>query len=135
VKDIIVSPEAEADLRGIWMYSFETSGEAQADTYLNELDAAHGRACHGANRVPRGGGGRVGPAASAGGVARGVLPRGCGGGVGDPGVAPEHGCGAAVTARVGRRRPTRRGGGRVERRLKAKKARGELKRLRRDTGE
>lgn len=39
MKDIIVSPEAEADLRGIWMYSFETWGEAQADTCLNELDA------------------------------------------------------------------------------------------------
>lgn len=39
MKDIIVSPEAEADLRGIWMYSFETWGAAQADKYLNELDA------------------------------------------------------------------------------------------------
>ena len=29
---------AEADLIGIWLYSFENWGEAQADRYLNEIE-------------------------------------------------------------------------------------------------
>lgn len=36
---LVVSKRAEADLREIWLYSFKTWGEAQADRYLDELDA------------------------------------------------------------------------------------------------
>lgn len=35
---LVVSERAEADLREIWLYSFKTWGEAQADRYLDELD-------------------------------------------------------------------------------------------------
>jgi toxin ParE1/3/4 len=35
VKRLDVLPEAEADLRGIWIYTFQTWGEAQADKYLD----------------------------------------------------------------------------------------------------
>lgn len=38
MKRLDVSPNAEADLRGIWIYTFQTWGEAQADRYLNDLD-------------------------------------------------------------------------------------------------
>lgn len=38
MKRLDVSPDAEADLRGIWIYTFQTWGEAQADKYLNDLD-------------------------------------------------------------------------------------------------
>ena len=34
---LVVSKRAEADLREIWLYSFKTWGEAQADRYLDEL--------------------------------------------------------------------------------------------------
>jgi len=34
-----VSERAETDLREIWLYSFKTWDEAQADRYLGELDA------------------------------------------------------------------------------------------------
>lgn len=36
---LVVSERAEADLRDIWLFSFKTWGEAQADRYLDELDA------------------------------------------------------------------------------------------------
>ena len=36
---LVVSERAEADLREIWRYSLEVWGEAQADRYLDELDA------------------------------------------------------------------------------------------------
>ena len=35
---LVISELAQADLRGIWLYSFKTWGEAQADRYLDELD-------------------------------------------------------------------------------------------------
>jgi plasmid stabilization system protein ParE len=35
---LVVSERAEADLREIWLYSFKTWGEAQADRYIDELD-------------------------------------------------------------------------------------------------
>ena len=38
MKRLDVLPEAEADLRGIWIYTFQTWGEAQADKYLDDLD-------------------------------------------------------------------------------------------------
>ena len=38
VKRLDVMPDAEADLRDIWIYSFQTWGEAQADKYLDDLD-------------------------------------------------------------------------------------------------
>ncbi|MCB9879036.1 MAG: type II toxin-antitoxin system RelE/ParE family toxin [Planctomycetes bacterium] len=41
---MVLSERAEADLRGIWLYSLNTWGEAQADRYLDELDAGL-RAC------------------------------------------------------------------------------------------
>lgn len=34
---LFVSARAEADLREIWIYSFRTWGEVQADRYLDEL--------------------------------------------------------------------------------------------------
>lgn len=36
---LVVSERAEADLREIWLYSFQTWDEAQADRYLDQLDA------------------------------------------------------------------------------------------------
>lgn len=36
---LVVSARAQADLRDIWLYSFKNWGEAQADRYLDELDA------------------------------------------------------------------------------------------------
>jgi len=39
MRQLVVSDRAEADLREIWVYSFRTFGEAQADRYLDELDA------------------------------------------------------------------------------------------------
>lgn len=36
---LLVSARAQADLRNIWLYSFKNWGEAQADRYLDELDA------------------------------------------------------------------------------------------------
>jgi len=39
MRRLVVSERAEADLREIWLYSFKTWGEAQADRYLGELDA------------------------------------------------------------------------------------------------
>ena len=38
MKRLDVAPDAEADLRGIWIYTFQTWGEAQADKYLDNLD-------------------------------------------------------------------------------------------------
>ena len=38
MKWLDVSPDAEADLRDIWIYTFQTWGEAQADKYLDNLD-------------------------------------------------------------------------------------------------
>jgi toxin ParE1/3/4 len=38
MRRLVVSERAEADLREIWLYSFRTWGEAQADRYLDELD-------------------------------------------------------------------------------------------------
>ena len=35
VKRLDVSPNAEADLRGIWTYTFQAWGEAQANKYLD----------------------------------------------------------------------------------------------------
>ena len=37
--ELVISERAEADLREIWRYSFDNWGEAQADRYLDELDA------------------------------------------------------------------------------------------------
>ncbi len=39
MRRLVVSERAEADLREIWLYSFKTWSEAQADRYLDELDA------------------------------------------------------------------------------------------------
>ena len=39
MRRLVVSERAEEDLREIWIYSFKTWGEAQADRYLDELDA------------------------------------------------------------------------------------------------
>lgn len=36
---ILKSPEAETDLENIWLYSFETWGESQADRYYDKLIA------------------------------------------------------------------------------------------------
>ncbi len=41
---LVVSERAQSDLIEIWQFSFETWGEAQADRYLDELDAGL-RAC------------------------------------------------------------------------------------------
>ena len=38
MKRLDVAPDGEADLRGIWIYTFQTWGEAQADKYLDNLD-------------------------------------------------------------------------------------------------
>ena len=39
MRELVISEHAEADLREIWLYSFGNWGEAQADRYLDELDA------------------------------------------------------------------------------------------------
>jgi toxin ParE1/3/4 len=39
MRQLVVSEHAEADLREIWLYSYQNWGEAQADRYLDELDA------------------------------------------------------------------------------------------------
>jgi toxin ParE1/3/4 len=39
MREIHVQALAESDLIGIWQYSFEEWGEAQADRYLDELDS------------------------------------------------------------------------------------------------
>jgi len=39
MRQLVISERAEADLRDIWLYSFDNWGEAQADRYLDELDA------------------------------------------------------------------------------------------------
>lgn len=39
MRELVISERAEADLREIWHYSFDTWGEVQADRYLDELDA------------------------------------------------------------------------------------------------
>lgn len=38
MRRLVVTNRAEADLRGIWRWSFERFGEARADRYLDELD-------------------------------------------------------------------------------------------------
>jgi hypothetical protein len=40
---LVVSERAQADLREIWRYSFKSWGEAQADRYLDDLDAGLSR--------------------------------------------------------------------------------------------
>ena len=37
-RQLVQDKAAEADLIGIWVYSFETWGEAQADRYLDALE-------------------------------------------------------------------------------------------------
>ena len=37
-RTLVHDKAAESDLIGIWVYSFETWGEAQADRYLNALE-------------------------------------------------------------------------------------------------
>ena len=39
MRELVISERAEADLREIWHYSLDNWGEAQADRYLDELDA------------------------------------------------------------------------------------------------
>ncbi len=39
-RNLVKGNAAEADLIGIWLYSFENWGEAQADRYLNAIEAA-----------------------------------------------------------------------------------------------
>lgn len=36
--DVVLHPRAETDLAGIWQFTFETWGPAQANTYLEQLD-------------------------------------------------------------------------------------------------
>ena len=37
MRELLLTNQAEADLRGIWAYSTETWGERQADRYLDSL--------------------------------------------------------------------------------------------------
>ena len=39
MRELVIRECAEADLRKIWLYSFDNWGEAQADQYLDELEA------------------------------------------------------------------------------------------------
>ena len=39
MREIVIRPRAREDLIGIWRYSFDEWGEAQADKYLEELEA------------------------------------------------------------------------------------------------
>jgi len=39
MRRLVISERAEADLREIWWWSYDKFGEAQADRYLNEIDA------------------------------------------------------------------------------------------------
>lgn len=54
MRQLVVSIQAEEDLRGIWLYTFEKWGDAQADRYLDELGEGMQRCCenpgHGKNR-------------------------------------------------------------------------------------
>ncbi len=36
--ELVIRPRAQADLKGIWRYSFEQWGEAQANRYLRDLE-------------------------------------------------------------------------------------------------
>ena len=38
MRELVITERAEADLREIWLYSFDDWGEAQADRYLDKLD-------------------------------------------------------------------------------------------------
>ena len=40
MRRLVISHQAEADLRGIWLWSFRMFGETRADRYLDDLDAA-----------------------------------------------------------------------------------------------
>ena len=42
-RELVQDRAAEADLVGIWVYSFETWGEAQADRYLDSLELGIGK--------------------------------------------------------------------------------------------
>lgn len=44
IRTLLVGPRAESDLIEIWLWTRDHFGEAQADRYLDELDAAM-RAC------------------------------------------------------------------------------------------
>lgn len=35
--EILVRPLAEGDIKNVWRYSFETWGERQADTYIDDM--------------------------------------------------------------------------------------------------
>ena len=50
-RELVKDQAAEADLIGIWVYSFETWGEAQADRYLDAL----GQGIHNLAEAPRNG--------------------------------------------------------------------------------
>jgi len=39
MREIVIRPRARDDLIGIWRYSFDEWGEAQADKYLAEIEA------------------------------------------------------------------------------------------------
>lgn len=38
MRKLVKRPLAQQDIQKIWLYTYETWGEAQADKYLNELD-------------------------------------------------------------------------------------------------
>ena len=40
MRKFVMRPRAAADLEGIWLYTFETWGEEQADRYLRQLHRA-----------------------------------------------------------------------------------------------
>lgn len=42
-RELVQDKAAEADLIGIWVHSFETWGEAQADRYLDALELGIGK--------------------------------------------------------------------------------------------
>jgi len=43
MRDLLIRPRADADLEGIWAYTFAEWGEAQADRYLRDIaEALHG---------------------------------------------------------------------------------------------
>jgi len=43
MRELVKRPRAKDDLKGIWRYTFDEWGEAQADKYLAEIEAKLGR--------------------------------------------------------------------------------------------
>ena len=54
MRDVVVSPRARRDLIDIWLYTYKTWGEAQADKYVGALDRCiQALSSNAETRIPR----------------------------------------------------------------------------------